>query len=151
MDIDKLIEKDKIIDIANSLFIYTDEMNWAKVKEVFADEVLFDMTSLSGGEPALLTPQQIIDGWDASLRKLKARHHQAGNFRIDVAGKEADLFCYGIAFHHLPNPTNNNTRIFVGSYDLHFVKKEKGWKIDKFKFILKFIDGNKDLEAYVNS
>ena len=148
MNIDKLVEKDKIIDIANSLFIYTDEMNWAKVKDIFADEVLFDMTSLSGGEPTKLTPQKIVDGWDAGLGKLKARHHQVGNYRVNITEKEADLFCYGIAFHYLPNPTNMNTRIFIGSYNLHFVKNEKGWKIDKFKFNLKFIEGNKDLEAY---
>lgn len=148
VDMDKLIEKDKIIDIANSLFIYTDEMNWMEVKNTFADDVLFDMTSLSGGEPSLLTPQQIVDGWDAGLRKLKAVHHQVGNYRVNITEREADLFCYGVAFHYLPNPTNSNTRIFVGSYNLHFAKDGRGWKIDRFKFNLKFIDGNKDLEAY---
>lgn len=147
---DKLAEKDRIIDIANSLFIYTDEMNWAGVMDTFADEVLFDMTSLSGGEPAKLTPQQIVDGWDTGLRKLKAVHHQIGNYRVNLLEKDADLFCYGIAFHYLPNPTNSNIRTFVGSYDLHFIKEASGWKIDKFKFNLKFIEGNKDLEAYAH-
>ncbi len=147
---DKLVEKDKFIDVVNNLFIYTDERNWAGVMEAFADEVLFDMTSSSGGEPAKLTPQQIVDGWDAGLRKLKSVHHQVGNYKVKIAETEADLFCYGIAFHYLPNPKNSNTRIFIGSYDLHFIKDAGGWKIDKFKFNLKFIDGNKDLEAHAN-
>lgn len=147
---DKLVEKDKIIDIANSLFIYTDEMNWARVMDIFADEVLFDMTSLSGGEPTRLSPQQIVDGWDAGLKRLKARHHQVGNYRVNLRERAADLFCYGIAFHYLPNPTNSNIRTFVGSYNLHFTKEARGWKVDMFKFNLKFIEGNKDLEAYAH-
>jgi hypothetical protein len=62
-------------------------------------------------------------------------------------GNEAELFCYGIALHYLPNPTNRNTRTFVGSYDFHLLRTHGAWKIDRFKFNLKFIDGNKDLEA----
>ncbi len=146
----KLTEKDEIIDIANSLFIYTDERNWEGVKDVFADEVLFDTTSQSGGVPEKLTPQQIVDSWDTGLKKLKAIHHQVGNYRANIRENDADLFCYGIALHYLPNPTNNNTRTFVGSYNLHFVKTAKGWKIDEFKFNLKYIDGNKDLEAHAS-
>lgn len=145
---DRLVQKDEIIDAANSLFIFTDERNWESVKAIFSDEVLFDMTSLAGGDPIRLTPQQIVDGWDAGLKKLKALHHQIGNYRVAVRDKDADLFCYGIAFHYLPNPTSNNTRTFVGSYDLHFMKTKNGWKIDQFKFNLKYIDGNKDLEKY---
>ncbi|HWR25347.1 MAG TPA: nuclear transport factor 2 family protein, partial [Methanosarcina sp.] len=122
--VDKLVQKDEIIDVANKLFIYTDEKKWEDVKNTFADEVLFDMTSMSGGIPATLTPQQIVDGWDTGLKKLKATHHQIGNYRVNLKDREADLFCYGVAFHYLPNPTNNNTRTFVGSYDFHLIKTE---------------------------
>lgn len=146
-DIDNLVLKDEIIDIVNRLFIYTDERDWVAIKGLFADEVLFDMTSMSGGEPATLGPQQIVDIWDAGLKKLKSIHHQAGNYVVDVRDEDADLFCYGIAFHYLPNPTNRNSRIYVGSYDLHFINADETWKIDEFKFNLKFIEGNKDLEA----
>jgi hypothetical protein len=37
---------------------------------------------------------------------------------------------------------------FVSLCGFHPIKTEKGWKIDRFKFTLKFIDGNKDLEQY---
>jgi SnoaL-like domain len=61
-------------------------------------------------------------------------------------GDEAQAFCYGIAFHYLPNPTVKNTRVFVGSYDFHLRREDERWRIDQFKFNLKFIDGNLDLE-----
>jgi len=140
-------EQNEVIAMANRLFICTDNRDWQCVRDVFAPEVLFDMTSLTGGRPEKKTPQQIADGWDLGLKELKAIHHQAGNYQPAVRGNEADLFCYGIAFHYLPNPTNQNTRTFVGSYNFHLVKGDGGWKIDRLKFNLKFIDGNKDLEG----
>jgi hypothetical protein len=149
LHMDKVNQKDDIVETANKLFIYTDQRNWEGVKAIFADEVLFDMTSMAGGSPAILKPQQIADMWDAGLRELKATHHQVGNYLVKVRDEDADLFCYGIAIHHLPNPTNENNRVFVGSYDLHLLKIGGVWKVDKFKFNLKFIEGNKDLEKFV--
>ncbi len=146
-DLSRLKSQNDIIAVGNRLFICTDNRDWYCVRDVFAPEVLFDMTPLAGGKPETKTPQQIADMWEQGLKVLKAVHHQAGNYQVTGNGKEAYLFCYGIAYHYLPNPTNQNTRVFVGSYDLHLVKGEGGWKIDRFKFNLKFIDGNKDLEG----
>lgn len=140
------IEKERVIDTVNRLFINTDNRDWPKVKALFTPRVLFDMTSLAGGQPATILPQEIVDGWDKGLKALKAIHHQAGNYLVDIKDNEATAFCYGVAWHYLPNRTNRNTRTFVGSYDFHFVKQDGEWKIDRFKFNLKFIDGNPDLE-----
>jgi len=139
--------QNEVIAVANRLFICTDNRDWQCVRDVFAPEVLFDMTSLAGGQPEKKTPQQIADTWEQGLKAVKAIHHQAGNYQVTLRGNEADLFCYGTAFHYLPNPTERNTRTFVGSYNFHMVRSDAGWKIDHFKFNLKFIDGNKDLEG----
>ncbi len=136
----------RIIDNITRLFIYTDNRDWPRVKDLFASRILFDMTSLAGGQPVTTTPQDIVDVWDNGLKPLKAIHHQIGNFLVDVDSNEASAFCYGIAWHYLPNRTNNNTRTFVGSYEIHLTKQRGDWKIDRFKFNLKFIDGNPDLE-----
>jgi hypothetical protein len=143
---DDATDKDRIIETITRLFISTDNRDWLGVKALFAPLVLFDMTSLTGGQPVTTTPQEIVYSWDMGLKPLKAIHHQAGNFLVDVASNEASAFCYGVAWHYLPNKTNNNTRTFVGSYDMHLVKLGGEWKIDRFKFNLKFIDGNPDLE-----
>ncbi len=140
------MEKERVIETVTRLFINTDNRDWPKVKALFASKVLFDMTSLAGGQSVTVTPQEIVDGWDKGLKALKAIHHQAGNFLVDITDNEANLFCYGVAWHYLPNKTNRNTRTFVGSYDVHLVKQDREWKISGFKFNLKFIDGNTDLE-----
>lgn len=136
----------QILNTVNDLFINTDRRDWVGVEDCFADEVLFDMTSMAGGEPITMTPQQITTAWDDGLKNLKAIHHQVGNYKVTCEGDQADVFCYGTATHYYPNPTNQNVRTFVGSYDFHLLKIDGVWKIDQFKFNLKYIDGNTELE-----
>jgi len=141
-----LIERNHVIDRVNALFIATDNRDWASVKACFSDSVLFDMSSMGGGEPSTISSQSIVDAWDEGLKALKAIHHQAGNYVVKINGNEADVFCYAIATHFLPNKTNKNVRTFVGSYDLHLRVENQHWRINKFKYNLKYIDGNPDLE-----
>jgi hypothetical protein len=144
---ENFFEKEKAKETVNQLFVSTDNRNWEKAKFLFADEVLFDMTSMVGGDPVKLTPEEITASWDKGLKPLKAIHHQTGNYIVRVNQNEAEVFCYGIAYHYLPNKTNQNTRIFVGSYNFHLIREGEDWQIDKFKFNLKFIEGNPELEA----
>ncbi len=127
-------------------FIFTDNRDWEKLEQVFDSQVLFDMTSLAGGTPTMIGSKDITSAWDKGLKPLKAIHHQVGNYLVKVNGNSAEVFCYGIAIHYLPNSNNQNTRTFVGSYNLRLQKKDR-WVIDQFKFNLKYIDGNQNLEG----
>ncbi len=140
-------DKSAIVDVLVSLFVRTDQRDWPAVERCFDDSVLFDMTSLAGGEPAQLTPSQITSGWEEGLRPLEAIHHQAGNFIVQATGNEATAFCYAIAIHYRRVASGRNTRTFVGSYDFHLVRGDRSWKIDLFRFNLKFLEGNADLHA----
>jgi hypothetical protein len=143
----ELIEKDAIVGTINRLFVATDSRDWEAVKACFAPRVLFDMTSMTGGEPVERTPQEIADAWAEGLRPLAAIHHQAGNHAVTIRGERADAFCYGIASHYLPNPSGRNTRVFVGSYDFSLERTSGAWRIRGFRFNLKYVDGNARLEA----
>lgn len=146
-DIETLLEHTRIIEVITRLFVGTDNRNWEQVKACFSPTVLFDMSSLGAGDPKDLSPDDIVAIWEAGLKPLKAIHHQAGNFLVDINGHKADAFCYGIASHYLPNKTNSNTRTFVGSYDFSLQKDGARWRICKFRFNLKYVDGNRDLEG----
>jgi hypothetical protein len=146
-EIEVLIDQSKIIETINQLFIGTDNRDWVLVMGCFAPRVLFDMSSMGGGEPRQVSPDEIVAAWDADLKPLKAIHHQAGNYLVRVGGSKAEAFCYGIASHYLPNTSNMNTRTFVGSYDFELLKDDGNWRISKFKFNLKYVDGNANLES----
>jgi SnoaL-like protein len=146
-DLVRMLEsKEEIRDAINELFVATDAKEWGRVRAVLAPAVRFDMKSLTGAEPSTLTPEEIVAGWEKGLRPLAAVHHQTGNFRVRVRGDQADAFCYGTATHYLPNASGRNTRTFVGSYDFRLRRDGEAWRIDLFRFNVKYVDGNLRLE-----
>ncbi len=141
-----LLDREAVIDSITLLFLATDRKDWAAVRDRFADSVHFDMTSLAGGEAVALPADAIVAGWSTGLEPIQAVHHQAGNYRVRVDGDGADAFCYGLAWHFRPVASGHDTRVFVGSYDLHLIRSGADWKIDRFRFDCKFVDGNPNLE-----
>jgi hypothetical protein len=146
VDVRSLVERSRVSEVINALFGATDARDWARVRSCFTEQVAFDMTSLAGGEPATLTPQDIAAAWASGLAPIEAIHHQVGNLSVDVQGTEATASCYGIAYHYRRTYSGRNTRVFVGSYDFHLQRRDDGWRIDLFRFKLKFVDGNLGLE-----
>jgi hypothetical protein len=140
-----LLDKQAIVDVVTDLFVATDRRDWKAVTACFSPEVWFDMSSL-GGTPALTAAADIAAGWQKGLAPLQAVHHQAGNFRVTLRGDVADASCYGIAFHYRPHPSGRSTRTFVGTYDVGLRRDGDRWRIDRFKFDAKFVEGNLDLE-----
>lgn len=140
-------DKIELTELANKLFMYCDAQKWdLLVNEVFTQEIHFDMTSAGAGEPAELPARQVCDMWRLGFTGLDAIHHQAGHYLITLQGEEADIYGYALAFHYRKEAIKGQSRTFVGSYDLKATWTSKGWRISKFKYNLKFIDGNASLE-----
>ncbi len=139
-------EREKIIEVVNRMFIYTDQMEWQKLqKEVFATTVFFDVTSL-GGTAENLSAIEICKNWERGFFGLDAVYHLVGNHLVTLEGFTAEVFCYSSAIHYREAAEYGMTREFVGSYDLHLTQTEKGWRIDAFKYNLKFMTGNQTME-----
>lgn len=134
-------------DIVVRMFVATDERDWGVFPALFADPFVLDMSSMTGGQPATFTPQQVAAAWDAGFRPLDHVHHQIGNLRTEIEGAQARVRCYGIALHHRAAATGGTTRRFVGTYDIRLSGSDTGWRITRLAFLLKFIDGNLALEA----
>ncbi len=64
----ELLEREAVVEVANRLFIGTDDRDWDAVLSCFADEVLFDMASVTGGAPERMPAQRIVEGWDEPRR-----------------------------------------------------------------------------------
>ena len=141
-----LLEKDRIIEVLNNLFILTDNRDWQSIENCFADKVHFDMISMGTEKVEVLEPKQITRMWEEGLSSLDAVHHQAGNYKIEIKENKAIAFCYAIASHFKKIDSAHNTRTFVGSYNFHLSKINNDWKIDSFRFNLKYVDGNVDLK-----
>ncbi|HSP36040.1 MAG TPA: hypothetical protein VLU46_17140 [Thermoanaerobaculia bacterium] len=64
---------------------------------------------------------------------------------VDVI-TSAHAFCYAVAYHYRKTKSGRNTRTFVGSYDFDLHRRDGQWRVGRFKFNLKFIEGNPNLE-----
>ncbi len=141
--------REQIMETVNRLFNYTDQQNWAALKqEVFAPEIIVDMVSLGMPEVKKMTADELCASWEQGFSGLDAVFHLAGNHTVDLdqAQSEADVFCYSSATHFKKSATNGNTRTFNGTYNLHLLKTAEGWRIDRFKYNLKYMEGNLELK-----
>ncbi len=138
--------KEEIIETVNKLFVYTDNRDWDKLQEeIFTESVDFDMSSL-GGEKVVKTSKQICEDWEKGFEGIDSINHLAGNYIVEVNNNSADVFAYATATHYKNSAVNGKTREFVGSYNIHLLKVEEVWKIDKFKYNLKYAAGNLELK-----
>jgi hypothetical protein len=145
-DLQDLLAKDAILDTINRLFIGTDSRDWAMVRDALAPRLQVDMTSLAGGQPAEMAGADLAAAWETGLKPIQAVHHQTGNYWVTVLGDQAEAFCYGTATHYRPTRSGRNVRTFVGSYDFRLARLETKWRITSFRFNLKYVDGNLELE-----
>lgn len=139
--------REQIVEIVNKLYIYTDSENWNGLQnEVFSAEVAFDMSSLNGPNQ-LFSSEEICDMWAEGFKGLDAVNHLGGNYLVLFENEEsASVFAYATATHYKASATKGKTREFVGTYDLKLAREEVGWRISAFKYTLKYMSGNIDLE-----
>lgn len=144
---EELVLRQQVEDAVIRMFVATDERDWPTVESCFTDPFVLDMTSMVGGSPATMTPHQVASAWAEGFKALDHVHHQVGNFRTSVNGQQAKVQCYGVAFHYRAGiAAAVKSRSFVGTYELELSAQSGQWRISKFKFNLKFIDGNLELE-----
>jgi len=140
-------DKMALTELANKLFMYCDNQDWPRLlKEVFAEEIWFDVSSGGAGEPRRMKASDICALWEAGFSGIDAVHHQAGHYIIDVAGDTAAIFGYAIASHYKKAAVKGPVRTFTGSYDLKATRVADGWRLTQFKYNLKYMDGNLTLE-----
>jgi hypothetical protein len=137
--LEAVVDRLAVEDAVTGLFAAVDDKAWDRARSAFASEVLFDMTSLTGGEPATVGPETIVEGWATNLDPVAAVHHQIGNVRVDLDGDQASLFCYGTATHFKPEEAQRLTH-FVGTYDFHLIRSADGWKIDGMRYNSTYVE-----------
>lgn len=138
---------EQVFDTVNKLFVYTDDRQWTKlIEDVFTAEVMFDMSSMGAGVPKMLLSTEICDMWKAGFESIDVVNHLCGNHLINISGNRANAFAYATATHFKNNAQLRKTREFVGTYNIHLILTENGWRIDSFKYNLKYSTGNLELK-----
>lgn len=143
-EISTVADRLAIIDVITRMFVYCDQKRWDDLlAEVFTEQVDFD--GGFGGPVGVRPSADIVADWRAGLHDLDAIHHQSGNHLIELRGDTAQVHADSIAVHVNNSAANGTTRTFVGSYALAVIRGASGWRVAKFHYLLKVIEGNADL------
>lgn len=121
-----------------------DKLDWVGYKECFVEgEVIYDYTSLNGGEPYRGNVDVFIDLVIQTLPGYQATSHQSFNHEVTIQ-KESAVFKSGIiATHYLPNDSiDSDSWQAVGFYEIDLQKISDVWKINQMKFIKTVVLGD---------
>ncbi|HEX6352172.1 nuclear transport factor 2 family protein [Actinophytocola sp.] len=136
-----------VIEVCTRMGWHADQREWAELRGVFADQVALDYTSLNGGEPATVTPDQIADAWSTVLGGFDATQHLITNHLVTVTGDTAVCTASFQATHRLANPFGSPLWTLGGTYRFDLVRNGGSWRIAGVVMTTTWADGNKDLTA----
>jgi hypothetical protein len=131
--------ENNLIQTITAIFHGADERDWAAVQNALADQVWLDYTSLSGGQPSLLTGEQIVDAWASFLPGFDKTHHQLSHFQVDLGGSSATARFSGKADHFI----GAASWTVEGSYDAEAIQQTGRWRVTKL--VLHLVNQSGDL------
>ena len=146
MELQTLVDRQKIIDAINMVAICADLGRWDElVSQVFASEVKVDYTSLFGGEAQKVSSSDLIAGWRTVLPGFTSTQHLLGNYQVKVTGEFAIAIAYVRANHYLPNETGSDTWVVGGYYNYDLKRQGEDWRITSMKLNVMYTEGNQHL------
>ncbi|ARF53519.1 nuclear transport factor 2 family protein [Streptomyces gilvosporeus] len=137
----------EVAETCTRMAVHADRREWDLLRGLFADKVLLDYTSLNGGEPVQLTPEQIVGAWAATLSGYDATQHLIANQLVQVDGDRAVCTASFQATHRLATAHGAPLWTLGGDYRWELARVGGRWLIDSVVMTATWGDGNKDLPA----
>lgn len=139
------VDRLAVIETCTRMAWHADQREWDALRDVFADEVLLDYTSLQGGEPATISREQLIESWAGLLGKLQATQHLVTNHLVTVSGDTASCTAAFQATHLFPNAHGDPIWTLGGSYCFELVRDSERWRISALTMTATWASGNQQI------
>jgi SnoaL-like domain len=140
----RVADRAEIIDAVNIIGMGADLRDWRACRAAFADKVLTDYTSLTGGSPSTVEADKLIAGWtDFFSKTFKATQHMITNHAVEIKGDKATCTSLFQAHHvYLDNAKGRTWRL--GGYYNHGLTRINGrWKVTEMKMTWTWEDGTR--------
>ena len=137
----QLKDRAAIIEVVNAIATLADLKQWSRLKQLLAEEVTVDYTSLFAGEIQNITSNQLISQWQSVLPGFDATQHTITNHHIIIDANKATAIAYVRATHKL----NNELWIVSGYYIDELIKTDTGWKIKAIQYNAMYEEGDRSL------
>ncbi|MEU6563100.1 nuclear transport factor 2 family protein [Nocardia nova] len=136
-----------IAETCTRMAVHADHREWELLRTLFADTVLLDYTSLTGGEPVHLTPREITDAWAATLGGYDATQHLIANQLVRIDGQRAVCTAAFQATHRLAAAHGASLWTLGGDYRWELAQVGDRWLIDSVVMTATWGDGNQALSG----
>ena len=127
--------------VVESVAVLADSGNFEALEKLYADEILVDYTSLSGGEPELKSPQALLTEWAGVLPGFERTRHYISNIKVSVTGPRAIATADVIADHYVAGLYWQ----VAGDYRYEFVDAGDRWRITAATFNLRSEKGTREV------
>ncbi|HEX4813057.1 MAG TPA: nuclear transport factor 2 family protein [Nonomuraea sp.] len=131
-----------VIDTCTRMAWHADQRDWDQLTTVFADKVQLDYTSLNGGEPVTLTPEQVIGAWKEGLGRFDATQHLITNHLVTIDGDTAVCTAVFQATHRKAATFGASLWTLGGNYRFDLARTDDGWRITGVVMTATWGDGN---------
>ncbi|MDB5479937.1 MAG: SnoaL-like domain protein [Caulobacteraceae bacterium] len=129
LTLETLIARAEVSDVVHRYATGIDRRDWALYRSIFADEVDFDFTTWSGGEPRRLTADEWVAGVREGLSGFDATQHISSNHVHTIEGEAATCVSYMVALHHLVEDEQRLMQGLGGFYTNRLRREAGAWKI----------------------
>nr|WP_295871950.1 nuclear transport factor 2 family protein [uncultured Chitinophaga sp.] len=137
------METANILPVIQAVFKGADARDWHTVEQSFAPEVVYDYTSMAGGQPLTLTPSAITDMWKQFLPGFDKTEHRISDFIFTQEDNTVVVQFSGHATHVI----DTATWTVEGNYETRLSRNGDKWQLTFFKFNLQRQEGDLQLPA----
>jgi hypothetical protein len=134
-----------ILELVGRLTLLLDAGDWDELERLFTNPLHLDRTSLFGGEPETLSPDELVEGYRQTLGKLDAVHHLITSHVITLDGDEATCAANMMGTHVLANNSGGPIWTVGGRHDYQFKRTADGWRIAGWTFTIQWATGNMNI------
>src|SRR5262245_16798586 len=105
-----------------------DRKAWRELRELFADKVRTDYTSLFGGKPQEQTGDALIDAWRKLLTPIVTQH-LLGPITLSIEGASATAHCHVRGYHVVKGAPGGDEWMVAGHYVTRLATEASAWRI----------------------
>jgi len=136
-------EEARVISLVSSIPLAVDLADYDLAMRAFAPQITIDYTSLWGGEPQQLTPEELMTAWRGIVPGFDATRHEIADVTVEIDGDKAKASAFVDGRHYLGD------RVWrpVGTYDWQLEKIDDAWKVTKMTFNLTQEIGERSLAS----
>jgi len=122
-----------------------DVRRWESLRDVFAESVFVDYTSLFGGSARNYTAAELVDNWRQLLESFSMTRHVLGPIVVDGNEAEVQARCPVRIYHFLRDAPGGQEWVVVGQFVFTLAKESGTWRIQRIVLDVQSQEGNTNL------